>query len=68
MVPDFFAGVMIEAKMAAGHIRQIGEDVLIRYRNLPVLHILGVDKLNGTQKAQFFQKDGADESVKIAAG
>ena len=35
--------------------------------DLAVLHILGMHKFDGTQHAQFFQKDGAHQAVKIAA-
>ena len=64
--PDLFAWVMIETEMAAPHVRQVGEDVVVRHRNLAVLHILGMHKFDGAQYAQFFQKNGAHQSVKIA--
>jgi hypothetical protein len=58
---------MVETKMAAPHVRQIREDVVFGYLDFAVLHILGMDKFDGAQYAHFFQKDGADQAVKIAA-
>ena len=59
--------MMIETEMAARRVGQVGEDVVVGHRDLAVLHILGMHKFDGAQDAQFFQKDGADQAVKIAA-
>ena len=57
-----------ESQAHAGIIGQVGGDVVLGKLNLAVLHVLGMDKFNLVDEAQFLEHHRACQTVEVASG
>ena len=74
VVLGFLAGVahglgrvVVERKMGARHVGQVGGDVPVGDRYLAVLHVLGMHEFDLVDQIHFVQQNGAHKAVEVAA-
>src|SRR4029079_3837977 len=63
--PLHLRGVVIEPQPAARHVGDIRQDVGRGRHELPILQVLGVDKLDLVNRLHLLQQHGADQAVEI---
>jgi len=65
--PDDLAGVMVERKVAAGDVGQVGGDIPLGDGNAAVLHVLRVDEGDLVDQLPFLEQHGTRQAVEVTA-
>jgi hypothetical protein len=60
--------MMIESYARTGHIRQVGCNVTVGDWYFAILHVLGVNEQDFVDHVELLEQDGADKTIKVAAG
>jgi hypothetical protein len=63
-----FTGVMVEPESATGHIGDIGEYIVAAHGYFAILKIFRVSIDHLIHKAEFLQKDGTADPIKVGSG